>query len=76
MPSRKAIVNYVHQLTAEKNIAVLWATHLVDEISSTDKLIVLHKGIIRYQGTVPELMETTATPDIASAFQHLTKEGR
>ena len=76
MPSRKAIVNYVHQLTAEKNIAVLWATHLVDEISPTDKLIVLHKGTIRYQGTVPDLMETTATPDIASAFHHLTKEGK
>jgi len=73
MPSRKAIVDYVHQLSTTHNIAVLWATHLVDEIFATDQLIILHKGIIRYQGSVPQLLETTAMPSVASAFQHLTK---
>ncbi|MEI7867394.1 MAG: ABC transporter ATP-binding protein [Candidatus Methylumidiphilus sp.] len=76
MPSRKAIVEYVHQLSAEQNIAVLWATHLVDEIFATDQLIVLHKGIIRFRGAVPALLEKTATPNVASAFQQLTQEGK
>ncbi len=76
MPSRKAIVEYVHQLTADHKIAVLWATHLVDEIFETDQLIVLHKGTIRFQGSVPQLLDTTATSSVASAFQHLTKEVR
>ncbi len=76
MPSRKAIVEYVHQLSADQNIAVLWATHLVDEIFATDQLIVLHKGIIRFQGAVPALLEKTATPNVASAFQQLTQEGK
>ena len=76
MPSRNAIVDYVHQLSATQNIAVLWATHLVDEIFETDQLIILHKGTIRFQGSVPQLLETTAMPNVASAFQHLTKEAR
>ncbi|MCX7111079.1 MAG: ABC transporter ATP-binding protein [Proteobacteria bacterium] len=76
MPSRKAIVEYVHQLSAGQNIAVLWATHLVDEIFATDQLIVLHKGIIRFRGAVPALLEKTATPNVASAFQQLTQEGK
>jgi ABC-2 type transport system ATP-binding protein len=76
MPSRKAIVEYVHQLSAEQNIAVLWATHLVDEIFKTDQLIVLHKGTIRFQGSVQQLLAKTATPTVADAFQHLTREGK
>ncbi len=76
MPSRKAIVDYVHHLSAEQNIAVLWATHLVDEVFDTDRLIILHKGTIRYQGTVPQILETTATHTIAAAFQQLTREGK
>lgn len=76
MPSRKAIVEYVHHLTAEHSIAVLWATHLVDEIFETDQLIILHKGTIRYQGPVPQVLAETDKNTIASAFQHLTQEGK
>jgi len=74
MPSRKAIVDYVHSLSAEQNIAVLWATHLVDEIFDTDRLILLHKGKIRLQGNLRQALERTGTPDINAAFQHLTQE--
>lgn len=76
MPSRKAIVDYVHHLSAEQNIAVLWATHLVDEIYESDRLIVLHKGTIRFQGGPAELLEITGTASISEAFQQLTQEQR
>jgi len=75
MPSRKAIVDYVHHLSANQNIAVLWATHLVDEIFDTDRLIILHKGKIRQQGTLAEVLEATGTENISQAFQHLTQGG-
>jgi ABC-2 type transport system ATP-binding protein len=74
VPSRKAIVDYVHQLAAEQRIAVLWASHLIDEISSTDKLIVLHKGSIRAMGKVPEVLAKTDSEDIGNAFHKLTRE--
>ncbi len=44
VPSRKAIVDYVHHLAAEQGIAVLWASHLIDEIYPSDRLIVLHQA--------------------------------
>lgn len=74
MPSRKAIVDYVHSLATEHGIAVLWATHLVDEIFDTDRLILLHKGRIRFQGLVPQLLQEAGAPSIATAFQQLTRE--
>ncbi|MDD5037638.1 MAG: ABC transporter ATP-binding protein [Methylococcaceae bacterium] len=74
MPSRRAIVEYVHLLAAYKKIAVLWATHLVDEIYETDRLIILHQGKIRLQGSVAQVLEKTRTNNIANAFQQLTRE--
>lgn len=74
VPSRKAIVEYVHRLCAYQNIAVLWASHLIDEIDESDRLIVLHKGKIRAQGFVPEVLQATGATGIAAAFQTLTRE--
>jgi len=76
MPSRRTIVDYVHSLSAEQNIAVLWATHLVDEIFDTDRLIILHKGSIRLQGSARQAQERTGTPNISAAFQHLTRDAK
>jgi ABC-2 type transport system ATP-binding protein len=73
MPSRKAIVDYVHRLSAEQNIAVLWATHLVDEIADTDRLIILHQGKIRLQGSPKLALESTGAADISAAFRLLTQ---
>jgi ABC-2 type transport system ATP-binding protein len=41
--SRQAITAHVHDLAAG-GIAVLWATHLVDEIAPADPVVVLHRG--------------------------------
>ena len=76
VPSRKAIVDYVHHLCVEENIAVLWATHLIDEIYKQDQLIVLHKGRIRANGSVPQVLADTRTADVGGAFQALTSEAR
>jgi ABC-2 type transport system ATP-binding protein len=73
VPSRKAIVEYVHQLADRTGIAVLWATHLIDEIYPSDQLVVLHKGRIRADGAVAEVLADTGTADIGSAFTRLTE---
>jgi len=43
--SRRAITRHVHEL-ADTGLLILWATHLVDEISPDDHLLVLHQGRI------------------------------
>lgn len=72
VPSRKAIVDYVHRLCADQGIAVLWATHLIDEVYDSDHLIVLHRGKVRAQGGVPRVLETAAATDVGTAFHRLT----
>lgn len=73
MPSRKSIVEHVHQLVTEHQLAVLWATHLVDEIYPEDKLVVLHQGKIKQQGRVSEVLKATETRSINEAFESLTQ---
>lgn len=73
VPSRKNIVDYVHRLAAEENIAVLWASHLMDEIYPNDHLIVLHKGIIKANGTVDEVLQQTDVTTVNEAFSRLTQ---
>jgi ABC-2 type transport system ATP-binding protein len=73
VPSRQNIVDYVHRLAAEENIAVLWASHLMDEIYANDHLIVLHKGRIKANGTVDEVLKFANTATINEAFHRLTQ---
>ena len=73
VPSRRAIVDYVHQLARQDQLAVLWASHLMDEIFPDDRLIVLHKGKIRANGRVDEVLTATATTSIKDAFYNLTE---
>lgn len=73
VPSRLSIVEYVHRLAAEENLAVLWASHLIDEIYPGDHLIVLHKGQVKACGTVDDVLQTTDMPTIKDAFYALTQ---
>jgi len=75
-PSRKAIVAHVHELAAERDIGILWATHLIDEIRPTDDLIILHKGKVVESGTVDQVVARSRAPSLDAAFTALTSSGR
>ena len=53
--SRAAITAHVHALAREDGIAVLWATHLVDEVAPADRAIILHHGAILQSGRADAL---------------------
>ena len=72
IPTRHELVEHVHQLTTDSGITVLWATHLVDEIHSSDDLILLHQGQVRLNGPVKALLEQHAHPTVLSLFQSVT----
>ena len=69
--SRRDIVDHVHTLTDETGVGVLWATHLTDEISPNDQVIVLHKGRILASGDVREIAGGSALDE---AFIAMTRE--
>ncbi|CAA9890702.1 ABC transporter, ATP-binding subunit, PQQ-dependent alcohol dehydrogenase system [Candidatus Methylobacter favarea] len=73
VPSRQDIVDHVHRLAAEENMAVLWASHLIDEVYPDDHVIVLDKGRIKANGTVNEVLQLTGTSTIKDAFNKLTQ---
>ena len=42
--SRQVLLDHVRRLCREEGLAVLWATHLIDELRAEDDLVVLHRG--------------------------------
>jgi ABC-2 type transport system ATP-binding protein len=70
--ARADILNHVRSLVTEQGIGVLWATHLFDEIVSTDDLVVLHQGRILARGQVARVVAEAGAPDLNAAFMRLT----
>ncbi len=76
VPSRQAIVKHVHELVKQQSLAVLWATHLIDEIAADDSLVVLHKGQIKANGKLAEILQSTGWADPGQVFQKLTQSDK
>ena len=73
VPTRRDIVNHVHTLAREDGIAVLWATHLIDEISDDDDVIILHQGRVRADGNLAQVIRAAGADSISGAFDVLTQ---
>jgi ABC-2 type transport system ATP-binding protein len=69
--SRAELLRYVRGLVAERRLAILWATHLVDEVGPEDAVIVLHKGRILRQGTCREILADGGAAELTAALQRL-----
>lgn len=70
--SRESVIKIVRDLVAVEGVGVLWATHLMDEVLPTDQVVVLHHGVVRYNGPVPQLLTQTGTTSVREAFRSLT----
>ncbi|GAW85328.1 ABC-2 type transport system ATP-binding protein [Bathymodiolus platifrons methanotrophic gill symbiont] len=72
-PSRQAIVDHVHQLVEDGSLAVLWATHLMDEIYASDKVVLIHHGSVKAEGGVTDIIQQAQADNINDAFFKLTQ---
>lgn len=75
VPTRAGLVRHVHTLARENGIAVLWTTHLIDEIDPLDQVIVLHSGRIVASATAADI-GSLEEGGIAAAFARLTAVAR
>jgi ABC-2 type transport system ATP-binding protein len=73
--SRRQLLDYVLQLCRERQVGVLWSTHLVDEAERADRVVILHQGKILREGTPQSLTAEMATASLAEAFLMLTGTG-
>ena len=74
--SRQRMVADAHVLSRDGGIAVLWATHLMDEVRDGDKVVIMQDGRITADGTVAEVNAKAACTTIGEAFARLTAPGR
>ena len=72
--SRQFLLDHVWRLCLEQGLAVLWATHLIDEVTERARVIVLHKGEVLAAGPVPVVMAAAGATTMRAAFEHLTRE--
>ena len=71
--SRQFLIEHVRSLCAEKRLAVLWATHLIDEANDESQIIVLHRGRILADGKVPQIVAQAGAADLKAAFDRLVR---
>ncbi len=68
-PARRQLVDLIHAMCAETGLAVLWATHLVDEIRpETDRLVVLEQGQVRAHGHVGAVLAMRKAASLGDLF--------
>ncbi len=70
--SKSAIVRQVRGLVRDRGVAVLWATHLLDEVTPGDAVVVLHRGRVLAAGNVADVVTSAGAADMRSAFIALT----
>ncbi|MDB5502489.1 MAG: transporter ATPbinding protein [Tardiphaga sp.] len=70
--ARDDMLDHVRALVREQGIAVLFATHLFDEIAESDDLVVLHQGRVLARGPLPDVLAQSGARDLHAAFMRLT----
>jgi ABC-2 type transport system ATP-binding protein len=70
--ARADILLHVRSLVRE-GVAVVWATHLVDEVADGDDLIVLHQGRILAHAPVSDVVARNGGASVSDAFTQLTQ---
>jgi ABC-2 type transport system ATP-binding protein len=74
--SRQRMVDHAHLLARDNGIAVLWATHLIDEIRDGDRVVIMQSGKIIDEGTVANVNAKAGCTTIAETFVRLTAPSR
>lgn len=71
IPTRSELIHYIHALPATQGCAVLWATHLIDEIADDDRVLMLHDGQLRCDGTASQLCSDANVSDLSGLMQQV-----
>lgn len=73
LKSRFDILEYVRNLVKEKNISVLWITHLFDEIQDSDDISVIKSGEIIESGVVKDIINKYEKENLVDTFNTLVR---
>jgi len=71
--SRRDLLATVRADVAARGTTVLWATHLVEEASQADRVLVLHRGRLLADGSAGEVTAALGGDTLEEAFIHATQ---
>jgi ABC-2 type transport system ATP-binding protein len=72
VPGRRALERHVRELCRERGIAVLWATHFLEEVTADDDVVVLDRGRVLWSGRADRIAAELGVEGVAEAFASLT----
>ena len=70
--SRSDLLKLLLTMRSERAVAILWATHLCDEVADADRVIVLHRGKVLADTAPKALVASAGTATIEEAFLAMT----
>ncbi|GAC1337213.1 MAG: ABC transporter ATP-binding protein [Acetobacteraceae bacterium] len=73
LESRRFLLQHVRLLCAERGLAVLWATHLIEEAGEDADVIVLHQGRVAAHGPAQGVIAETGATGLQDAFERLIR---
>jgi ABC-2 type transport system ATP-binding protein len=73
LESRRFLLRHVRDLCAGRGLAVLWATHLIEEAGLDARVVVLHHGRVLADGPAAEVVAQAGASGLQDAFERLTR---
>ncbi len=70
--SRDALNRHVRDLCADDGLTVLWATHLIEEVTLQDRVLILHQGNLLADGPGQALCDAHDESSLLHTFNRLT----
>ena len=70
--SRSDLRKLLLTMRSERAVAILWATHLCEEVTDADRVIVLHRGKVLADTTPKALVAAAGTSTVEEAFLAMT----
>lgn len=70
--TRRALYRHVRSLCRDRGTAVLWTTHLVEELDNDDETLVLHQGAIVARGSLAALKQAQGSASAGDMLLALT----
>ena len=71
LKSRFDILDYVRKLVEEKQISVLWITHLFDEVRENDNISIIKNGEIIETGIVKNIVKKYEKENLVDTFKQI-----
>lgn len=71
IPTRTELIQYIHDLPQAQGCAILWATHLIDEIHDDDRVIMLHQGKLQLDGLAQQLLQDADVANLSELMQQV-----